>query len=70
MDIGDKVKLVRGNPLGKIGIIKYVQPMKGPVNVTEDPRGLEKAMYKKHFLCQADDGTEFYGIEDDLELVE
>ena len=70
MDVGDKVKLIKGNPFGKIGIIKDVQFIAGPADVTEDPEGLKKAPYKKHFLCKADDGTEFYGTEDSLELIE
>jgi hypothetical protein len=70
MDIGDKVKLVKGNPFGKIGIIKQVLPMKGPVNLTYDPKGLKGGQYVKHFGIEADDGTTFYGTEDDLELVE
>ena len=69
MDIGDKVKLIKGNPFGKIGIIKQVQFMAGPVNVTVDPEGLKKAPHKKHFLCEADDGTEFYGTDDSLESI-
>ncbi len=70
MDIGDKVKLVKGNPFGKIGIIKHMLPMKGPVNVTYDPTGLEDAQTVKHFEIEANDGTIFPGTEDDLELVE
>lgn len=70
MDVGDKVKLVKGNPFGKIGIIKTAQLMAGPVNVTKDPMGLKTAPKKKHFLCEADDGTEFYGTEDTLELIQ
>ena len=70
MDIGDKVKLVKGNPFGKIGILKRVQLMVGPVNVTQDPRGLKNGSYVKHFEVKADDGTIFSGTEDDLELIE
>ena len=70
MDIGDKVKLVKGSPFGKIGVIKQVLPMKGPVNLTYDPTGLEDEQFVKHFEIEADDGTVFYGTEDDLELVE
>ena len=69
MDIGDRVKLVKGNPFGKIGMIKRVQLMVGPVNVTEDPRGLENGSYVKHFEVEADDDTIFSGTEDDLELL-
>jgi hypothetical protein len=70
MDIGDKVKLIKGNPFGKIGVIKQVCLMKGPVNVTYDPTGLKDGQTVKHFEIEADDGTVFSGTEDDLELVE
>jgi hypothetical protein len=70
MDIGDKVKLVRGNPFGKVGIIKQVHLMKGPINLKYDPTGLKEGQAIKHFVIEADDGTIFFGTEDDLELVE
>ena len=70
MDIGDKVKLVKGNPFGKIGIIKQVLYMKGPVNLTYNPRGLKDGRAVKHFEVEADDGTTFSATEDCLELVE
>jgi hypothetical protein len=70
MDTGDKVKLVKGDPLGKIGVIKQVHFMKGPVNLTDDPTGLRDGQNVKHFVIEADDGTTFFGTEDDLELVE
>ena len=69
MDIGDRVKLVKGNPFGKIGIIKFVMPMTGPVNLTYDPKGLNNAPVVKHFEIEADDGTTFSAAEDQLELV-
>lgn len=68
MDIGDKVRVIKGNLLGKIGIIQFCQPMKGPVNVTENPSGLEKVPYKKHFIIKTKDGTSFPASEDQLEL--
>jgi len=70
VDIGDKVKLVKGNPFGKIGVIKQLSFVKGPVNLTYNPTGLKDAQAVKHFEIEADDGTIFYGTEDDLELVE
>lgn len=69
MDIGDKVKLVKGNPFGKVGKIKEVALMTRPVNLTSNPTGLDDAQLEKVFLCEADDGTEFSGWEDDLELL-
>jgi len=70
MDIGDKVRLVKGNPFGKIGIIKLMLPMKGPVNLTYNPTGLKDTPWGKHFEIEADDGTMFSAAEDALELVE
>lgn len=70
MNIGDKVKLVKGNPFGKVGVIKRTWPMKGPVNLTYEPRGLEDRQYVEHFEVEADDGTIFSGTRDDLELME
>jgi len=70
MEQGDRVKLVKGNPFGKIGIIKSVSLMTRPVNVTYDPMGLEKAKTEKYFECEAEDGITFCGWEDDLELLE
>ena len=70
MDIGDKVKLVKGNPFGKIGVIKQISLIKGPLNLTYNPMGLKDAQAVKHFEIEADDGSVFYSTEDDLELVE
>ena len=70
MDVGDKVKLVKGNPFGKIGIIKFAFPLAGPVNLTYKPTGLNDTPPVMHFEVEADDGTKFWGTEDDLELVE
>ena len=69
MDIGDKVRKVKGNPFGKIGIIKRTLPMVGPVTLTEDPRGLKDNPYVMYFECEAEDGVTFRGTEDDLEFV-
>jgi len=69
MDIGDKVKMVRGNPFGKIGIIKFKLPFTGPVNLTENPEGLKDTEPVMHFEVEADDGTTFSAAEDQLELL-
>ncbi len=69
MKIGDKVKLIKGNPFGKVGIIKLAVPMARPVNLTNDPMGLENDKLEEYFSCEADDGTSFSGWEDDLELL-
>jgi hypothetical protein len=69
MDIGDKVKLVKGNPFWKVGIIKRVWLVKGPVNLTNEPRGLKDGELVKHFEVEADDGTIFSVTEDDFELI-
>ena len=70
MDIGDRVKLVKGNPFGKIGIITFMMPMVGPVDLTYNPTGLKDGQSMKHFNIKADDGTEFSAAEDQLEVVE
>ncbi len=70
MDVGDKVKLIKGNPFGKVGVIKQVVHMTGPFNVTTDPLALKEGQNTKYFAIEADDGTVFSGAEDDLELLE
>jgi len=70
MDIGDKVKMVKGNPFGKIGIIKFKFPLTGPVNLTGEPRGLNNKQPVMHFEVEAEDGTKFPAAEDQLELTE
>ena len=70
MDIGDKVKMVKGNPFGKVGIIKFKFPMTGPVDVTNKPKGLDEEMPVMYFEVEAEDGTTFSAAEDQLELLE
>lgn len=70
MDIGDKVKMVKGNPFGKIGIIKFKLPMTGPVDVTNKPKALDEENPVMHFEVEAEDGTTFSAAEDQLELLE
>ena len=70
MDIGDKVKMVKGNPFGKVGIIKFKLPMTGPVDVTNKPKGLDEEKPVMHFEVEAEDGSTFSAAEDQLELLE
>ena len=70
MDIGDKVKMVKGNPFGKVGIIKFKLPMTGPVDVINKPKGLDEEKPVMHFEVEAEDGTTFSAAEDQLELLE
>ena len=70
MDIGDKVKMVKGNPFGKVGIIKFKLPMTGPVDVTNKPKGLDEEKPVMHFEVEAGDDTTFSVAEDQLELLE
>ena len=70
MDIGDKVKMVKGNPFGKVGIIKFKLPMTGPVDVTNKPMGLDEEKPVMHFEVEAEDGTTYSAAEDQLELLE
>lgn len=46
-----------------------MMPMTGPINLTDNPRGLETAKPIMHFTVTADDGTEFSATADQLELV-
>lgn len=70
MDIGDKVKMVKGNPFGKVGIIKFKLPMTGPVDVTNKPKGLDEEKPVIHFVVEAEDGTTFSVAEDQVESLE
>ncbi len=67
MDIGDRVKLIKGNPFGIEGVIRSYLLMTRPTDLTLNPTGLEKE--ETNFRCEADDGTEFFGFEDELELL-
>jgi len=68
MKEGDKVKKVQGNPFGKVGIIKKQLLMTRPTTVANG--SLKKAKPEYSFYCVADDGTDFSGFEDELEIVE
>ena len=70
MDIGDKVKLVKGNPFGKVGKITFMFPFVGPIDLSNNPKGLDTAKPVMHFTVQAEDGTTFSAAEDQLELLE
>lgn len=68
MKIGDKVKLIKGNPFGIIGVINQITLMSRPVAISSNER--ETAPVEEYFVCIAEDGTEFSGWADDLELLE
>lgn len=70
MNVGDKVKLVKGNPFGKVGKITSGMPMTGPVDLTSNPRGLDTEKPMMHFTIEAEDGTTFSAREDQLQLLE
>ena len=69
MDIGDKIKMVKGNPFGEVGIIKFKFPMIEPVDVTNKSKGLDEEIPVMHFEVEAEDGTTFSAAEDQLELL-
>jgi hypothetical protein len=63
--VGDRVKLIKGNPYGIVGTIRQVHLMTRPMEMA-----LENAKPEEWFKCEADDGTKFCGWQDDLELLE
>lgn len=65
-----KLKWEKGNPFGKVGIIKFKLPMTGPVDVTNKQKGLDKEKPVMHFEIEAEDGTTFSAAEDQLKLLE
>ena len=69
MNTGDRVKLIKGDPFGIEGVIESFELLTRPIKVTELPADLDKVKYEKNFACVADDGTEFFGFEDELELL-
>ena len=69
MDIGDKVRVTKGNPFGKVGIITFVLPMRGPIHLAVGD-DIDKAPIMKHFEIQTDDGSTYPVAEDQLELVD
>ena len=69
LKIGDRVKLIKGNPFGKIGKIILITQMTRPTNVS-DGFDLSKVPLENFFTAKADDGTEFFGWEEDFEKLE
>ena len=63
MDIGDKVRKLKDNLRGKIGIVKTVSLIKRPGNLSD------KDKLQRHFIVMAEDCTIFSGFEDEFELV-
>jgi hypothetical protein len=70
MDAGDKVKLVKGSPLGKIGVIEFSTFMTRPADAKIGPLAMMKLPHEKCFAVSTGDGTYFFGFEDQLELIE
>jgi len=69
MDIGNRVRLIIGNPFGIEGVIKSYVLMTRPINLVSDPTGLDTAKREKCFQCISDNGVEFSGFENQLELI-
>ncbi|MFC1984844.1 hypothetical protein ACFLUW_00400 [Chloroflexota bacterium] len=69
LKVGDRVKLVKGNPFGIIGEIKAVCLATRPVDLSSNRAELKDAPSEPSFWCEADDGTTFAGFEDELELI-
>jgi len=71
MKIGNKVKIVKGNPFGKVGkIIFEGPPISEPANISEDQRALYKAPIPRHFTIKDVNLSEYPATEDQLELDE
>ena len=68
LKVGDKVKLIKGNPFGKIGRIKIVAKMTRPQLV--EGLDIDKIQVEEYFEAEADDGTKFSGWEEDFEKLE
>jgi hypothetical protein len=65
--LGDKVQLVKGNPLGKTGTITGISSIKGPVNLDNNPKGINRL--ENHFFVTADDGRKFTAFQDQLKMI-
>jgi hypothetical protein len=65
--LGDKVQLVKGNPLGKIGTITGISLITGPANLENNPRCIGKVEH--NFFVTADDGSKFHGFQDQLKII-
>lgn len=68
-NIGDKVKVVKGDPFGKIGVIKSLPPapMKGPVTCKTNE--LDNAPDLIGYEIVTEDGGIYTVFEDQLELI-
>ena len=67
MKVGDKVKLITGEPFGIVGIIKRTWYTTKPVTIRKDE--LITAEYIEYFECETEDGRIFSGTEEDLEII-
>ncbi len=72
MDIGDRVRKIKGNPFGKTGVIIEECPVRFSevVNLDENPTGLKGIPTRRAFTIKSDDGEIFDAFEDELELIE
>jgi len=69
LKVGDKVKLIKGNPFGKIGkIISKNKMMSRITNVNNVD--IKDLPLEEYFIARADDGIEFSGPEDCFEKLE
>lgn len=64
MEVGDKLKRIRGNWLGMIGVVKITISI--AQNITVNDYGEEIAEYEDYYVCEAEDGTIFFGFQGDL----
>ena len=67
MKVGDKVKLITGEPFGIVGIIKRTWYTTKPVTIRKHE--LIKVEYIEYFECETEDGTIFSGTKEDLEII-
>jgi len=65
--LGDKVQLVKGNPLGKTGTITGASLISRPANLENNPSGIGKVEH--NFFVTADDGSKFSGFQDQLKMI-
>jgi len=69
MDIGDRVKVIKGNPLGKIGVIMFLNPVVEPVNLDTNPQGLKYHQVMYFTVRPDDDSEDFTAPEYNLEKI-
>lgn len=70
MNEGDKVRRVKGDPLGAVGIIETKWPFKEADHLKEHPFGLKGSTDKWYYTIRQEDGSTFDAPEDDLEKIE